>query len=494
MVDNPTGGKGVITFDVGYDGGLGGDSNAELKGRGRLEIDSLGPVYSFTGTRRRLFSSERITVEFGGRDIFNVMRDGRTVRFVGRPRSPDGGGRPWVIHCRDEAEAAAITQLLPAHQLHGFVEARDFLHRLDAISGNRPVWATVTGAIIGLNVVVFVIMAGFLGAGWITPTDLTAYIKYGANNGAATTDGEWWRLVTHLFLHYGILHIALNMWALFNTGRFLEKLMGRVLFALTYLGAGLTGGFASILWNGDKVWSAGASGAVFGVIGAIAGFAVRERESIPRSILRSLMSSSLAFAAYNIVFGFSISGIDNAAHLGGLAGGFVLGWILALPVEQEARKRLFAGRLVTGVAIIAAIVATGLAVTPRFDYRIADELALREAMTEFGPREEQAGTALESAVETLRKDGNFNAFLAWIDREPLPFLKEWKSRLEALPLSDQGRTVARRDEVVAILRLRIESFEHLAADIRAGRSEAFPNFSAANKEISRRIQALDRTK
>jgi rhomboid protease GluP len=487
--------RNEIVFDVDFDSGRGAaGSNAELKGRGRLAIDLGGPVFEFTGLRRRLFSSERITVEFGPNDIANGTLDGRTVRFAARPRAPGAPVRAFVFHCRDEADARAVFQLLPAHQLEGFAEARDFLERLDALAGARPAWATVTGAIVALNAAAFIAMAGFLGAGWVQPADLTAYIKYGANNGAATTDGEWWRLLTSMFLHYGILHAALNMWALFNTGMFLEKLQGRALFAITYLGSGLAGGFASILWNGDRVWSAGASGAVFGVIGAIAGFAVRERQSIPRNVLRGMMGSSLAFAGYNILFGFSIPGIDNAAHLGGLAGGFALGWLLAMPVDAAARRRLVAARIVVGMAALAVICAAGVRFTPRFDFRVADELAMRDVLREFGPQEQQFVAEHDRAIETLRRDGDIAAFADWAERVAGPFYEEWRGRLAALALDPGRATDVRRGRLEVALGMKRDAYRDLAADLRAGRSDAFQEFAETGKAIEAIVRDQESSK
>ena len=491
MHDDPKFPNAVTTFDVDYDGRGGGGSNPELKGRGRLAIDPHGPVYEFTGLRRRLFSSERITIELGARDIANATLDGRTIRFAARPRAPGAPLRAFVFHCRDEAEARAVFQMLPPHQLEGFAEARDFLERLDALAGARPVWATVTGVIIAMNVAVFIVMAGFLGAGWVRPDDLTAYIKYGANNGAATTDGEWWRLLTHLFLHYGILHVALNMWALFNTGVFLEKLQGRALFAITYLGAGLAGGFASILWNGDKVWSAGASGAVFGVIGGIIGFMLRERQSIPHSVLRGMMNSSLAFAGYNILFGFSIPGIDNATHLGGLAGGIALGWLLAVPVDAEARRRLTARRIAAGMAALAVLCTAGVKFTPRFDYRIADELVLNDVIKEFGPREQVFVAEQDRAIAALRRDGDAAAFADWVERVAEPLYGEWRGQLESLELEPGRATAGRRDKLVAILGMKREAYSNLAADVRGGRSGAFQQYAAAEKRIESLVHELE---
>lgn len=491
-MSDPSQKSGGIVFEVDFDSGRGAaGSNAELKGRGRLAIDPRGPAFGFTGLRRRLFSSERIAVELGAGDIANATLEGRTIRFAARPRAPGAPLRAFVFHCRDEADARAVFQHLPARELEGFAEARDFLQRLDALAGARPAWATVTGAIIALNAAAFVAMAGFLGAGWVQPGDIAPYIKYGANNGAATTDGEWWRLVTSMFLHYGILHLALNMWALFNTGMFLEKLQGRVLFAIAYLGSGLAGGFASILWNGDRVWSAGASGAVFGVIGAIAGFAVRERQSVPRNVLRGMMGSSLAFAGYNILFGFSIPGIDNAAHLGGLAGGFALGWLLAMPVDREARRRLAAPRILAGLAALAVICVAGVRFTPRFDFSVADELAMREALREFGPREQQFVAEHERAIEALRRDGDIAAFAEWAGRVAEPFYEEWRARLAALEFDPGRATDARRARLVEALGLKRDAYRDLAADLRAGRADAFQDFAEAGKAVEAIVREVE---
>lgn len=484
--------SGDIVFEVEYDSGRGAaGSNSELKGRGRLAVDLSGPLFEFTGLRRRPFSSEQITVELGARDIANATLEDRTIRFAARPRAPGAPVRSFVFHCRDEADARAVFQLLPPHQLEGFAEARDFLERLDTLAGARPAWATVTGVIIALNAAAFIVMAGFLGAGWLQPADLTPYIKYGANNGAATTDGEWWRLLTSMFLHYGILHVALNMWALFNTGMFLEKLQGRALFAITYLGSGLAGGFASILWNGDRVWSAGASGAVFGVIGGIIGFMLRERQSIPRSVLRGMMNSSLAFAGFNILFGFSIPGIDNAAHLGGLAGGIALGWLLAVPVDAGARRRLFAARILTGLAALAVICVAGVRFTPRFDFRVADELAMRDVLREFGPREEQLAAEHDRAIEALRRDGDVAAFAGWVERVAEPFYEEWRGRLASMRVEPGRTTAARRDKLVEILALKRDAYHNLAVDLQAGRAEAFNDFAAVAKRIESLIGEMN---
>ena len=96
-------------------------------------------------------------------------------------------------------------------------------------------------------------------------------LEWGANFGPKTMDGQWWRLFTSMFLHFGIIHIGFNMWVLWNVGRLVERLVGNFGFALLYVVSGLLGSVASLAWNPTTI-SAGASGAVFGVVGALIGF------------------------------------------------------------------------------------------------------------------------------------------------------------------------------------------------------------------------------
>jgi len=480
-----------MVFNVEYQASFGGSSNKELKGRGQLTISSDGPVYEFTGLRRRLLSSERITVVFGADDIANVTVDGRCIRFSARPRAPGGSIRPFEFYLRDEAEARVVAALLPRHLLEGFVESHDFIAKLNALAGPRPAWASVTRVIIVLNAIAFVILAGVLGAGWITVDSIMPYMLYGANNGGATTDGEWWRLFTSLFMHYGLLHVGLNMWALFNTGPLLEKLQGRTLFALTYLGSGVAGGFASILWNGDKVWSAGASGAVFGVIGGIIGFMLREKHSVPKRIAQGILRSSLTFAVLNIMLGLSIKGIDNSAHLGGLASGIALGWLLAMPVDREARRRLFAGRVATALVALAVLVGAGVSFTPRFNYRVSDEIAWENANRDFAQREIGLVKEQNTTVAALNREGDAAAHAEWIERNLTPFYTQWRDRLVALDLAPGLRTDGQRRKLVEILQLKLDAYAHLSDAVRANRPDALEQYARDEARIEEKIRSLN---
>ncbi len=224
---------------------------------------------------------------------------------------------------------------------------------------------SVTGVIIAANVAVFILMAGFLGAGWMEAASLEPYIRYGANNAAATAHGEWWRLITSMFMHFGAVHLAFNMWALYQAGNLVERLQGRWLYAVTYLASGVGGGLLSIDWHGDKIWSAGASGAIFGVYGALIGHIGRDRLALPKAVVQALMKSTLLFAGYNLVYGLAVPGIDNADHVGGFVTGLALGWLTAPPTGAARTSALLKKRLVVAAATIVVIVAAGVAAVPR---------------------------------------------------------------------------------------------------------------------------------
>ncbi len=144
----------------------------------------------------------------------------------------------------------------------------------------------VVPTIIFLNVSVFALMVLSSGSNPVNPNALTM-VDWGANFGPLTRGGQWWRLVSSMFLHFGVLHLAVNMWVLWDIGKLVERIVGPTGFAAAYLLAGLFGGLASIAWN-ENVVSAGASGAVFGVFGLLLGFMAFHRDSIPAQAIRHI--------------------------------------------------------------------------------------------------------------------------------------------------------------------------------------------------------------
>jgi membrane associated rhomboid family serine protease/Flp pilus assembly protein TadD len=205
---------------------------------------------------------------------------------------------------------------------------------------------SLTQIIFGMNVAVFLGMA--LGGSTIMEFSGLETIRWGANWGPLTLNGEWWRLLTCVFVHGGIIHIAFNMWCLWNLGALAESLYGRWTYAAIYLTCGIGASLGSVAWHPGTP-SVGASGAIFGLAGAlIAAFKLGEF-SVPRSALSGTLRSLAMFVIYNLIFGAVIGTTDNAAHIGGLITGLIMGALIALIAPQQ-------GQDVKRLAILAALI------------------------------------------------------------------------------------------------------------------------------------------
>lgn len=225
----------------------------------------------------------------------------------------------------------------------------------------RPGWtiAPATYILIGINCAVFLMMI-FRGVSAISP-DTDQLLRWGANNGFDVLSlGQWWRIITAMFVHVGILHLATNMWCLWNLGLLAEPLMGSFGVFAVYLLTGASGNLLSTLMSlidfhkvGAFPTGAGASGAVFGIAGALIILLKSRRLPVPVEEVKRLRRSVIYFAVINLVIGGGISfgtdvlgkgiHIDNYAHLGGVG----CGLLFALPMVPRlgAPRTLFDRRL-----------------------------------------------------------------------------------------------------------------------------------------------------
>jgi rhomboid protease GluP len=222
----------------------------------------------------------------------------------------------------------------------------------------------LTQVILGVCVILFVAMAV---ATYVATDDAEAVVTavtkgfpgqirfhFGANFGPDTLTGQWWRLFTYMFLHAEAIHIFFNMWCLWDLGRLCESLYGRWTFASIYVITGIAGGLASIAWN-PGVLSVGASGAVFGLAGALISSFYLGEFSLPRVAISGTLRSLIIFAVFNLGFGQFFGGIDNACHIGGLVSGLALGAVIArLAPQSDAPVRRATVVGVVAVAVLAA--------------------------------------------------------------------------------------------------------------------------------------------
>ncbi len=245
----------------------------------------------------------------------------------------------------------------------------------------------VTPILIDLNILVFIVMVAS-GVNFFSPTS-ASLLQWGANLRLLTLDGQWWRLITCCFLHIGILHLLLNMYALLYIGMLLEPRLGALRFAAAYLLTGVVASMASLYWHSNTV-SAGASGAIFGMYGVF--LAMLTTNSIEKSVRQRLLASIAFFVFYNLVYGMQ-GGIDNAAHIGGLLSGVVTGYVFYFSLKQPDNKALKFG----GIGLMALLIVAGssLAYT-----KIPNPLLAYEKNFESFGRAENAALRAWGATDT----------------------------------------------------------------------------------------------
>jgi membrane associated rhomboid family serine protease len=331
-------------------------------GSGDVVIDDA--VVSFRARQRRPFwFSKMVQRDFPLDRIFNVERFDAIVRL----EITDLGGEVRKLQFRTANSAAAETLAtrLPARKTQSFTpllaEGAAFGSALLALTPKTP----VTFALIALNVLLFLV-ATALGGGFLK-SNPEVMIRLGTDYTPLTLAGQWWRLLTSIFLHFGLLHISLNMWALYVNGRVAERIFGNLRYLVIYLVAGLCGSVASLWWH-PIVNGAGASGAIFGILGAMLAFFLKREGGVPASVIKTQMTSVGVFVAYSLLNAARYQGIDNAAHLGGLLGGFIMGLILSRPLTADRNARTWTLQWATALFVAggATVILADLFVTGAF--------------------------------------------------------------------------------------------------------------------------------
>ncbi|MBX2842779.1 MAG: rhomboid family intramembrane serine protease [Flammeovirgaceae bacterium] len=179
----------------------------------------------------------------------------------------------------------------------------------------------ITPIIIIINVLVYLTML-LSGVDFIWP-EIDDLVKFGASSKEITLQNQWWRILSSCFVHFGIIHLVMNMWVLQDIGRFLESFLGRTKFIIAYLLSGIFGSTLSLWWH-DFAISMGASGAIFGLFGTF--LALNATGIIDKLINRNLQRKILLFIGFSLIIGFLVPLFDNAGHIGGLFGGILVGF------------------------------------------------------------------------------------------------------------------------------------------------------------------------
>lgn len=194
----------------------------------------------------------------------------------------------------------------------------------------QPRWTRI---LLGCNIAVFVLMTLYgilVYSDWNGTQNARVLILFGAKVNILVADGQIWRLVTAMFIHIGVIHLLFNLYALNALGPLVEGFFGHRRFLLIYFIGGIWGSVASFAFS--DALSAGASGAIFGLVGASTVYFLRYRENFGARG-RAIVQNMFVVIGINLVFGLSMSGIDNWGHIGGLLGGAAIAYGL-LPLYQ----------------------------------------------------------------------------------------------------------------------------------------------------------------
>ena len=329
---------------------------------------------------------------------------------------------------------------------------------------DSPWRAPITLGLMAGNILIFATML-WHGAGWWHSSN-GVQLAWGANFGPATQDGQWWRLATAMFLHFGIVHLALNMWALWDVGRLVERLYGRARFLALYLASGVIGNLLSLVVQGNLAVSGGASGAIFSLYGALLVFLWRERRQVDRREFRWLFGAACIFSIVTLVIGQVVPGIDNAAHIGGLVAGALLARSMSRPWASDS-PRARSGRW-GAAALLAMAVTVLVARIPPPSYRLDEELRAQAAIRQFLSDDQRISQRWKAILEAGRRESlSFEQLAGRIDANVTTDYQESFEQLSSLQLGS-GAPSARTLEVLRrYAELRGDASQALAEGLRS---------------------------
>jgi len=456
-------------------------------GSGKLTVDGISVwISGRSGRRQGLVSSlSEQQVRLPIRNIVNVESQEQLVRFEYSGEDMDDGA--ITVRLADDSAVARLVSLLPKERTAGsrpqIKVDQEFTRRLIAQSPKTP----VTYAIIAINVLVFIATL-IAGADWLRPTP-AVQIAWGSNFGPYTSDGEWWRLVTSLFIHFGIAHVAANMIALAYFGPLVERLYGSVNYLFLYLFAGVGGSIASIAWHPD-VNSAGASGAIFGLLGALLAALLvaqwRGGDAFPGDILRPIGRWALLFLGWNLYAGFTGKGIDYAGHIGGLTTGFLMGLTATHPVTGESSyTRNDLRHLVQTVPVVAALLAGGLWWAQSAATALAGEGLYWHTVHWVLTGEHSADSRFNRALALMKTGQQDRRALAEeVERNVLPFWRQASVRLATIELAPNSPYVPTLQLLRDVSDGRARAYELLSEGLRKNDIQEIAAAERAMKDVA----------
>lgn len=428
------------------------------------------------------------SLSIGLDSIRNVATAGSRVRLEARRRG--WFARRIEFRMASAGDARNLAASLPTTQSTGFAKRWSEQQAFESALRQTGRAALATPVLVAINVVVFLLM--YVGTSQYRSLTSQALVGWGANLGAQTLHGQWWRLFSSMFLHVGLPHIFFNMWALWHVGRFTERLYGSARALTLYFLCGALACVASLAWNPEHL-SVGASGAIFGLCGVLLAYLARGRTRVPRSVFRAHWFSLLVFVLYSVASGFAEPTIDNAAHIGGLLSGLILGWLTAVPLGVPMRRsRQVAHASATGIATTALLLA-GLWLAGGINQRAATSERYWRAHQQYFNRQEANLVRWQEIVGQYAA-GSANALdtAMRFENDVLPFWETAKAfvnlDLDRLPEDERGYAIA----ITQYIEARLTLARLIARIADADSATVQKEIPDKNKEVTRAQARIER--
>ena len=441
-----------------------------LKGKAVLRVDQQ-TLHIFAKSPIPLLPAppfyRHVTRQIPLDQIIDVDCDRDIVSFD--RRSTAAGGEQihtYAFRAPDRATAKSIADLLPSATTPGFVQRRQEDEAFAQALGAAAPGSHVTWIILAVNILIYLAMV-LSGVDWYSPKSADV-LKWGANFAPYTLNGQWWRLLSAAFLHFGIIHIASNMWALYAAGDLTERLFGNRFYALIYLFGAIASSMASTWWSPGAI-EAGASGAVFAIYGALLAYLLFQRKSFPAGVVQPMIKSTLFFIGYNVYFGLTTTSVSNSAHLGGLLSGFVMGMLVCRPLDSVRRATQAVPRTVAGLTLAVASLGLGgqylhshaqiLLAGPAFRQHLQTAWIESQQIAAVWNKFQQAADAGTISQEELDRH---------LRQDVIPRQVSVIQQLAAVPVENNTSQTILRDALIEPLHLRLQAYAKLNDAMRSG--------------------------
>jgi len=452
-----------------------------FKGAGRAIMAPDGRGVMFSGEPNLVSAGREVVIPFRGMR----SRFGKTVKVSGQPSGFGGGAELEFTIANADGNAAFSALLNPASLAESFELISYEKEVIEAYWSAHGRAGAAAIPLVCISVILFVVLL-LQGAGfWEGGAEMGPYLRWAASSTAATPYGEWWRLLVSQFTHYGVIHLLMNMIALYSVGLELEPLIGRTAVYVSYLFTGLAASIGSLLMHDQLVWGCGASGSIFGLIGVMMGCLVMRSSTMPGGYAWAGLWKYVLYLIINVAYAAHPSRsalIDHSAHIFGLSCGFALGVACSMGAGRKAISQKASYNWLAAGLLSLTLPFAAMRVVPN-RLSINDALFFDQAVVDSVGR--YAGS-LEKLFSLLQRDALVDAKKCLggeatsTHRELAKVLRSWEP---------QGHGAKEwRDAVLASLAIRAEQFalldELLGKNYATGSSSEeadMARFSAVSK-------------